>query len=145
MIELTEEMQTALNNSLEDNYPVIFSSVGPDGQPRLGFVGSIHVHSSDQLAVWFRKTDSYSASNVRTNPHLAFLYRNPEQRQTWQFQGRARIIEDDPALRERVYSEIPDREKQFDLEMQGYAVVIDLDRVIERGQPIMEREPANER
>jgi len=145
MIELTEEMREAINNSLEDNHPVVFASVGPDGQPRLGFVGSIHVHSADQLAVWLRKTDSYSASNIRTNPKLAFLYRNPEKRQTWQFQGTARIIEDDPALRERVYREIPDREKQFDLERQGHAVVIDLDRVIERGQPIMEREPANER
>jgi hypothetical protein len=145
MIELTEDMQQALNNSLEDDRPVVFASVGPDGQPRLGFVGSIHVHSADQLAVWLRKTDSFSASNIRTNPKLAFLYRNPDKRQSWQFQGQARIIDDDPALRERVYSEIPDREKQFDLEKQGHAVVIDLDRIIERGQVVQEREPSNER
>lgn len=144
MIELSEEMRQALNNSLEDDRPVVFASVGPDGQPRLGFVGSIHVHSADQLAVWLRKTDSFSASNIRTNPKLAFLYRNPDKRQSWQFQGRARLIEDDPELRERVYNAIPDREKQFDLEMQGNAVVIDLDRIIERGQVVQEREHTNE-
>lgn len=138
MIELTEDMQEALNNSLADGRPVVFASVSPDGQPRLGFVGSIHVHSKDQLSVWLRKADSSSAENIRSNPHLAFLYRNPDKRQTWQFQGRARIVED-AETRQRVYDDAPEVERNFDQEMQGHAVVIDLDRVIERGQVIMER------
>jgi len=138
MIELTEDMQEALNNSLADGRPVVFASVSPDGQPRLGFVGSIHVHSKDQLSVWLRKADSSSAENIRNNPHLAFLYRNPDKRQTWQFQGRARIVED-AETRQHVYDDAPEAERNFDQEMQGHAVVIDLDRVIERGQVIMER------
>ena len=142
MLELTDEMQEAINNSLADQHPVIFASTGPDGQPRLGFCGSIHVHSKDQLSIWLRKADSYSASNIQSNPKLAFLYRNPEARQTWQFQGRARIVED-PELRQRVYDDAPEVERNFDQEMRGHAVIIDLDRVIERGQAIMEREPAN--
>ena len=143
MLELTEEMQEAINNSLADQHPVVFASVGADGQPRLGFVGSIHVHSRDQFAIWLRKADSTSADNIRANPKLAFLYRNPEKRQSWQFHGRAQVIED-PALRQRVYDESPEAERNFDAEMQGHAVVIDLDRIIERGQVIQEREPANE-
>ncbi len=144
MIELTEEMQTAINNSLEDKLPVVFASVGPNGQPRLGFCGSIHAHSSDQFSIWLRKTDSFSAENIRSNPQLAFIYRNPEKRQGWQFQGRARII-DDPETRQRVYDNAPEAERNLDAEMQGHAVVIDLDRVIERGAVIMERDTSNER
>ncbi len=138
MLDLTDEMREAINNSLADGKPVVFASTGADGQPRLGFVGSIHVHSSDQLSVWLRKADSTSAENIRSNPKLAFLYRNPDKRQTWQFHGRARIV-DDAATRQRVYDDAPEVERNFDQEMQGHAVVIDLDRVIERGQVIMER------
>lgn len=144
MIELTEDMREAINNSLADQHPVVFASVGPDGQPRLGFVGSIHVHSQDQLSVWLRKADSYSASNIQSNPQLAFLYRNAEKRQAWQFQGRARIV-DDPETRQRVYDNAPEVERNFDAEMQGHAVVIDLDRIIERGQVVQERDTSNER
>ncbi len=144
MIELTEEMQEAINNSLEDKVPVVFASVGPDGQPRLGFCGSIHAHSKDQLSIWLRKTDSFSAGNIRSNPQLAFLYRNAEKRQTWQFQGHARIV-DDPETRQRVYDNAPEVERNFDAEMQGHAVVIDLDRIIERGQVVQERDTSNER
>ena len=144
MIELTEQMQQAINNSLEDGNPVIFSSAGADGQPRLGFVGSIYSFSADQFAIWLRKADSTSADNIRSNPHLAFLYRNPAERLMWQFQGRGHIVED-AALREQVYHAIPERERNFDQEMLGQAVVIDIDRVLERGAAIQEREPANER
>lgn len=138
MLELSEEMSEAVNNSLADEFPVVFGSVSPDGQPRLGFVGSIHVHSKDQLSVWLRKADSTSAENIRNNPHVAFLYRNPNKRQSWQFQGRARIV-DDADTRQRVYDDAPEVERNLDQEMHGHAVVIDLDRVIERGQVIMER------
>lgn len=143
MLELTEEMREAINNSLADRLPVVFASVGTDGQPRLGFVGSIHVHSDDQFSIWLRKADSTSADNIRGNPRLSFLYRNPETRQSWQFHGRGRIIKE-PTLRQRIFDETPEAERNFDLEMQGNAVVIDLDRIIERGQVIMERGPANE-
>lgn len=138
MIELTEDMREAINNSLADGHPVVFASVSADGAPRLGFVGSIHVHSSDQLSIWLRKADSASAENIRQNPKLAFLYRNADKRQGWQFQGQARIV-DDAATRQRVFDGAPEVERNFDKEMQGHAVVIDLDRVIERGQVIMER------
>jgi len=138
VIELTQDMQEALNNSLADNRPVVFASVDPEGQPRLGFVGSIHVHGRDQLSIWLRKTDSTSAANIRSNPKLAFLYRNPDKRQSWQFQGHARIV-DDAATRQRVYDDAPEAERNVDQEMQGHAVVIDLDRVFERGQVVMER------
>ncbi|MEZ4554638.1 MAG: pyridoxamine 5'-phosphate oxidase family protein [Dehalococcoidia bacterium] len=138
MIELTEDMRQAIDNSLADGRPVVFASVSPDGQPRLGFVGSIHVHSTNQLSIWLRKADSSSAENIRRNSKLAFLYRNPDKRQSWQFQGSARIV-DDAETRQRVYDDAPEVERNFDQEMQGHAVVIDLDRVIERGQVIMER------
>ena len=77
MIELTDEMRTAVNNALDDGHPVISTSVGADGQPSLAFFGSTQVYSDDQLAVWVRNREGGFLQRIAANPHVAFLYRNP--------------------------------------------------------------------
>jgi general stress protein 26 len=139
MIQLTDEMKQAIDGSLAERVPMVFASVDAEGQPRLGYMGSVHVHSDDQLAIWLRKVDSVSVANLRGNPKVSLLYRNPDKRLSWQFQGRAHVVDDDVALRQRVYDETPEIERKTDLKMLGHAVVIDLDRVIYRGEAIMER------
>ncbi|MYD64549.1 MAG: hypothetical protein F4X26_00905, partial [Chloroflexi bacterium] len=88
MIVLTEEMRTAVNNALDDGHPVISTSVGADGQPSLAFFGSTQVYSGDQLAVWVRNREGGFLQRIAANPHVAFLYRNPDFSQMWQFHGR---------------------------------------------------------
>jgi hypothetical protein len=66
------------------------------------------------------------------------MYRNPVARLAWQFQRRARLVEDADEAR-GVYDESPEVERGRDPERLGRAIVIDLDRV--RGRDLlMERE-----
>jgi hypothetical protein len=138
MIELTDEMREKIGNALDDGFPVVTSSVNPDGQPTISFYGSTQVFSSDQLAVWVRAREGGLLPRIPHNPHMAFLYRNPGERIGWQFHGRARLVED-PEIARQVYDNAPERERNTDPDRQGHAVLIDIDKVIERGQVIMER------
>ncbi len=139
MIGLTEEMKQAIDNALMSGMPVIVAYVGDDGQPGLGYRGSTQVYSDDQLAIWARNPSGgivKAAESGRTK--LALLYRNPETRVAWLFHGRARV-DDDPKVRERVYDGSPEVERGLDPERKGRALIIDIDRVVQRGQVLMER------
>ncbi len=138
MIVLSGEMRAAVDNALDDGCPVISTSVDADGRPSLSFYGSTQVHADDQLAIWVRNPAGRFLRRIAANPHVAFLYRNPEQRQLWQFQGRARVVED-PGTRDAIYERSNKLERDRDPDRIGVAVVIDLDRVLERGQLVMER------
>ena len=138
MIELTEEMKGAVNAAFADGLPIISSSVGADGQPSLQFFGSAQVYGDDQLAVWVRNPEGGFLRRIAANPRVAMLYRNPAERQAWQFHGRAGVV-DDPAVRDTIYDRADERERNLDPDRGGVAAVIDLDRVIARGEVLMER------
>lgn len=139
VIELTDEMRDRLAAALDDGVPVVLASVDAGGAPHLSFYGSTHVHSADQLAIWVRDPAGGLLQRVGTNPNVALMYRNPAARLAWQFQGRARLV-DDPGEARRVYDESPEVERGRDPERLGRAVVVDVDRV--RGRDVlMAREP----
>lgn len=138
MIVLTGKMRRAVNAALADGHPVISASVGADGQPSLAFFGSAQVHGDDQLALWARDREGGFLRRIAANPRVALLYRDPEAGLMWQFHGRARVAADEPT-RSAVYGRADPREQARDPERAGAAVVIDLDRVIERGEVVMER------
>ncbi len=138
MIVLSDEMRRAIERALDDGCPVISSSVDGGGQPSLSYFGSAQVHGDDQLAVWVRNPAGGFLRRIAANPHVAFLYRNPDQRQMWQFHGRARVVEDQES-RDTIYECSHKLERDRDPERIGVAVVVDLDRVMERGALVMER------
>lgn len=139
MIELTDEMRELFSTSLMDRMPVIVASADASGQPSIAFYGTAQVFSSDQLAIWVRNPEAGFLRRVAENPAVAVLYRNPEKRIGWQFHGRA-SVSDDEAVRETVFSSSPEVERQIDAERKGKAVLIDVDRVIQRGQVVMQRD-----
>ena len=138
MIELTDEMKQAINSALSDRVPMVVSYVGGDGQPNIGFRGSTQAFSDDQLAIWVRNPDGGILHGIAANPKLALLYRNPAARLAWQFHGRARR-DDGEQVRRTVYDNAPEAERNLDPEQNGVAVIIDIDRVIARGEVLMER------
>ena len=138
MIELTDEMREKIGNALDDGFPVVTSSVNPDGQPTISFYGSTQVFSSDQLAIWVRPRPGGLTDRIQQNPKMAFLYRNPTERLGWQFHGRAKLVED-PDVAKQVYDNSPERERNSDPDREGRAILIDVDRVISRGEVLMER------
>ncbi len=138
MIVLSDELRLAIERALDDRCPVISSSVDGEGQPSLSFYGSTQVHGDDQLAIWVRNPAAGFLRRIAANRQVAFLYRNPAQRQMWQFHGRARVV-DDPATRDAIYEGSHQLERDRDPDRLGVAVIIDLDRVLERGTVVMER------
>ena len=139
MIELTDEMKEALDGALVNRTPVIMSYVDADGQPHISFRGTAQVYSSDQLAVWARNPEGGLPSAVGVSPKVSLLYRDPETRLSWQFLGRARI-EDDEAARNVIYDASPEFERKADPDRKGKALVIDVDKVVSRGEVLMERD-----
>jgi hypothetical protein len=139
MFQLSDEWKQAINGALTDGAPIIVACVGQGGQPLLSFRGSTHVHSDDQLAIWIRNPDGGILRHIQTNPQLAFMYRNPEKRLVFQLHGRASRIED-AALRQLVYDRSPEIERNQDPEIKGVALLVDLDRAIQRGQVVMSRD-----
>ena len=137
MIELTEEMATRLASALADGFPVIAASVDADGQPKLAFYGSTHVHDNEHLALWARNPASGLFDRLAANPRMSFLYRNPAERVRWLFEGRASVVTDE-AIANAIFEAIPPFEQAMDAERKGRAIVIELDRVTGRDL-LMER------
>ncbi len=138
MINFTPEMREAVNNAMTDGVPVVVAYVDAEDQPQLSFRGSTQVYSDDQLAIWVRNPGGGLLSGIVARPKVAMLYRNPKTRLAWLFHGMARR-DDHPAVRKTVYDNTAEPERNLDPDRNGVAVIIDIDRVIQRGQVVMER------
>ncbi len=103
--------------------------------------GSTHVHSDDQIGIWLRNVEGTTARALQANNKVALFYRNPATRLSFQMQGRAQLV-DDPALTRRIYDESPEAERNADAERKGGAMIVDLDRVIQRGRVVLARDEA---
>ncbi len=138
-VVLTDEFKTAINNAIADRAPIVVGAVDANGQPVLSFRGSAQVYSDHEIGIWIRNQDGGLLKSIASNPLVAMMYRNPETRLAFQLQGEARRA-DDEAVRRRVYEMAPEVERNADPERKGTAVVVDLLRVIQRGQVVMERD-----
>ncbi|MBM4415824.1 MAG: pyridoxamine 5'-phosphate oxidase family protein [Chloroflexi bacterium] len=139
MLQLTDEWKQAINSAIADGAPIVVGVVDASGQPLLSFRGSTQVHSDDQLAIWVRNPDGGILRHVQTNPHIAFMYRNPATRLSFQLHGRATRVSDS-TLRQLVYDRAPEVERNLDPEVKGVALLVNLDRVIHRGEVVMSRD-----
>ena len=139
MIEFSDEMKQQIDSAFADGFPIIATSVEADGQPALQFFGSAQSFGNDALAVWVRNREGGFMRRIGANPQVAFLYRNPGERVMYQFHGRARVVED-AGVRDQVFDRADPREQERDPERGGAAVVIDVDRVIFRGEVLMSRD-----
>ena len=93
--------------------------------------------TSSALAYWER-TNRRGLENVESNPHVVVLYRNPETRQAWKFFGQATIYRNGKT-RDDVMARVVQPELDRDPDHNGYAVIIELDRVESmQGEVLME-------
>ncbi len=137
MIELTAEMQAAVNDNLADKAPCLIATASAEGKPSIGYRGSMLAYTASSLAYWER-TQRRGMENVESNPHVVVLYRNPETRQAWKFFGQAAIYRDGET-RDAVMARVVQPELDRDPDRKGCAVVIELDRVESmQGEVLME-------
>jgi predicted pyridoxine 5'-phosphate oxidase superfamily flavin-nucleotide-binding protein len=126
-IKLSLEMRAAINNASANRSPILLSYVDETGQPSLSFRGSTQAYSDDQLAIWLRNAEGGLTKAIARNPKVALMYRdNAPTGGMFHFHGRARITKD-PEERKKIYDAAPENERNHDLDMEGGAVIIDLD------------------
>lgn len=131
MIEINDELKVSLANSMTDRIAVVAAYVDRNGDPHVGFYGSLHAYSDDQVALWARKPDSELVATIPTHPKIEFVYSDMANARIYRLGGRARIVAD-PADRDRIFEGIHEIEQGHDPDRTGVAIVVDLDHITGR-------------
>jgi len=137
VIEFTDEMVEALNNSFPDRAPVMVASASPEGMPDIAFKGSAMAWDREHIAFWERSLGT-TFRNLQANPQVCLLYRNAEKRLAWKFFGEAKVYTEGD-LREKVMARTVQGELDRDPDHKGAAVVIRIDKIVMGPQVLQER------
>ena len=137
-VELTDEMREAFANAVRDGEPVLIASASASGMPDIAFKGSAMVWDKDHVAFWERARGQ-TMRNLEENGQACLLYRNTQTRVAWKFFGKAEVLQSGP-LREEIMARTVQFELDRDPDRNGAAVLIRIDRVLQAGQVLMERE-----
>jgi hypothetical protein len=129
-MKLTDQIKKMVNESFLSGKPIIVAYTDENGAPSLSYRGSAIAYSDSQLAIWARNPDGGLLKALPKNARVTMLYRDPgpENRAMLQFRGVAHV-DNAPAVREDVYSRIPEPEQNADKEKKGSPVILDLERV----------------
>jgi hypothetical protein len=129
-MKLTEAMREAVNSAFALRRPMVIAYVDTEASPRLSYRGSTQAFSDTQLAIWVRNPGGRILESIANNPSVALLfgYFEPDDRGFMIFRGRARVDGSD-AVRDQVYGNAHEFERNQDPDRKGVAVVIDLDSV----------------
>src|SRR5687768_13605056 len=121
-------VKAIVNAALANNTPLIVAYTGEDGAPVLSLRGSTQAYSDTQLSIWVRHANGGMIKALQKNPNMVLMYRDPPNRTTLTFQGRGHV-DSSEEVRSRVFDLAPEVEQRHDLERNGAALIIDLDRV----------------
>ena len=135
MIAINDQMKELVDNALANGSPCILATVSGDGEPDIGYKGSMMVFDSESLAYWER-TKRVHLKNVKENPRVIVLFRDAKTKAAWRFHGTATLHEDGP-IREQVMARTVKDELDKDPERKGAAVVIRLDKITNMGGQVL--------
>lgn len=129
-LKLSTAMQEAVNSAFAMRRPMVISYVDAEGSPQLSYRGSTQAFSETQLAIWVRNPDGRILPSIANNPSVALLfgYFEVDDRGFMIFHGSARV-DDSEAVRDKVYDNAHEFERNQDPDRKGIAVLIDLERV----------------
>lgn len=136
MIKLIDQMRELIDNALANGCPCILATAAPDGEPDIGYKGSMMVFDDESLAYWER-TKRQHLKNVTANPKVVVLFRDAKTKVAWRFHGAATVHEAG-AVREQVMARTVPAELEKDLERKGLAVVIRIDRITNMGGQVLQ-------
>jgi general stress protein 26 len=136
MIAISDQMRELVDNALANGSPCILATVSADGEPDIGFKGSMMVFNNESLAYWER-TKRVHLKNVKENPKVIVLFRDAKTKAAWRFHGTATLHETGP-IRDQVMARTVKDELDKDPERKGAAVVISLDRITNMGGQVLQ-------
>ena len=135
MISISDQMKELVDNALANGSPCILATVSADGEPDIGYKGSMMVFDNESLAYWER-TRRVHLKNVKENPRVVVLFRDAKTKAAWRFHGAATLHESGP-IREQVMARTVKDELDKDPERKGAAVVIRLDKITNMGGQVL--------
>jgi general stress protein 26 len=135
MISISDQMKELIDNALANGSPCILATVSADGEPDIGYKGSMMVFDNESLAYWER-TRRVHLKNVKENPRVVVLFRDAKTKAAWRFHGTATLHESGP-IREQVMARTVKDELDKDPERKGAAVVIRLDKITNMGGQVL--------
>jgi general stress protein 26 len=136
MIKLIDQMRELINNALANGCPCILATASPDGEPDIGFKGSMMVFDDESLAYWER-TRRQHLKNITANPKVIVLFRDTKTKVNWRFHGVA-TVHDSGAVRDQVMARTVPAELEKDPERKGSAVVIRIEKVTNLGGQVLQ-------
>ena len=110
----------------------------PASGTEYAFKGSAMVWDKDHVA-FSERARGQTMRNLEENGQACLLYRNTQTRVAWKFFGKAEVLQSGP-LREEIMARTVQFELDRDPDRNGAAVLIRIDRVLQAGQVLMERE-----
>jgi uncharacterized protein len=136
MIAISDDIRKMIDNALANGCPCVLATVSADGEPDIGYKGSMMVFDKESLAYWER-TRRQHLKNVKENPKVIVLFRDPKTRVNFRFHGTATVHESGP-LREQVMERTVKDEIDKDPERKGAAVIIRVDRITNLGGQVLQ-------
>lgn len=135
---LGDDIREAFAGALMGRKPVLVATAAASGEPDIAFKGSVMVWDEDHVAFWER-AHGQTLRNLQANPQTCLIYQDFDTRTGWKFWGTVELLEDGE-LRQRIMDKTIQLELDRDPERKGVAVLIRVDRVMSRGEVIMQRE-----
>ena len=135
MISISDQMKDLVDNALANGSPCILATVSADGEPDIGYKGSMMVFDNESLAYWER-TKRVHMKNVKENPRVVVLFRDAKTKAAWRFHGTATLHESG-SIRDQVMARTVKDELDKDPERKGAAVVIRLDKITNMGGQVL--------
>ena len=136
MIQFTDEMSEAIDNALANGTPCIVATASASGEPNLGFKGSVMALDGSRLAYWERSRRTI-LEHIEENPKVVVMYRDPATRLAWRFYGDA-TVHRDGSVRDEVLAKVVQPELDRDPEREGFAIVIDVERITTLGADVVQ-------
>jgi len=136
MIKLIDQMRELIDPALANGCPCVLATASPEGEPDIGFKGSMMVFDDESLAYWER-TRRQHLKNVTANPKVIVLFRDTKTKINWRFHGIA-TVHDSGAVRDQVMARTVPAELEKDPERKGSAVVISIEKVTNLGGQVLQ-------
>ena len=136
MISISDQMKDLIDNALANGSPCIIATVSADGEPDIGYKGSMMVFDNDSLAYWER-TKRVHMKNVKENPKVIVLFRDAKTKVAWRFHGTAVLHESGPIWEQGMARTVKE-ELDKDPERKGIIVQIRVDKITNMGGQVLQ-------
>ena len=136
MIDVLDQMKEMIDPALANGCPCILATVSGDGEPDIGFKGSMMVFDKQSLA-YLERTKRVHLKNLKENPKVIVLFRDAKTKVAWRFHGIAALHESGPIWEQGMARTVKE-ELDKDPERKGIIVQIRLDKITNMGGQVLQ-------